>query len=240
MAQRRVVLRERFQLRSHRRRAAAGRAFGFGQRLERRLRAGEQARAMLQALVLGGDLLPLAFARRELLQVLDALARCRRARPRAARTARSPRRDLLEALPGPIGSRLSRPRLRSRRAHPGARAARRCAAATGARAGRAGRPATRRPPCSCASVAAWPLTKQRERPLRSIVRRRTSWPGSPARSRSSSQARSQRLGNVELGRQLGPLGALAHDCGIGAAADQELDGVDQDRLAGAGFAGEAR
>jgi hypothetical protein len=33
-------------------------------------------------------------------------------------------------------------------------------------------------------------------------------------------------------------GALAHDAHIGAAAQDELDGVDDDRLAGAGLAGE--
>src|ERR1700741_333178 len=45
-----------------------------------------------------------------------------------------------------------------------------------------------------------------------------------------------RLGiDFEFGRQLGALGAFAHQGGIAAAADQELDRVDQDRLAGAGF-----
>ena len=44
--------------------------------------------------------------------------------------------------------------------------------------------------------------------------------------------------NVELGRQLGALGAFAHHAGVAAAAEQELERIDQDRLAGAGLAGE--
>ncbi len=43
---------------------------------------------------------------------------------------------------------------------------------------------------------------------------------------------------VEFGADLGPSCALAHHAGIAAAAQRELQRVDQDRLAGAGFAGQ--
>jgi hypothetical protein len=44
--------------------------------------------------------------------------------------------------------------------------------------------------------------------------------------------------DIELGRKLRPLCTLAHHGGVAAAADEELDGVDENRLAGARFAGE--
>src|SRR5687768_18594808 len=43
---------------------------------------------------------------------------------------------------------------------------------------------------------------------------------------------------IENRRELGALGAFAHQAAIAAPADQELDRVDQDRLACAGLAGE--
>src|SRR5262249_38084185 len=46
------------------------------------------------------------------------------------------------------------------------------------------------------------------------------------------------LVGIKLRGQVSALGALAHHRGVAAAADQQLDGVDQDRLAGAGLAGE--
>src|SRR6266850_1410258 len=49
---------------------------------------------------------------------------------------------------------------------------------------------------SWASVAAWPLMKQRERPEPSTVLRRMTWPGSPLRSRSVSHAASAALGST--------------------------------------------
>src|SRR5882672_9585694 len=48
---------------------------------------------------------------------------------------------------------------------------------------------------SWASVAAWPLMKQRERPEPSTVLRRMTWPGSPPRSRSASHAASAPWGS---------------------------------------------
>ena len=49
--------------------------------------------------------------------------------------------------------------------------------------------------------------------------------------------RGGRIAQVEQGNQLGALGAMAHHAAIGAQAGQEVEGVDQQRLAGAGFAG---
>src|SRR3989475_5216249 len=49
---------------------------------------------------------------------------------------------------------------------------------------------------SWASVAAWPLMKQRERPEPSTVLRRMTWPGSPLRSRSASHTASAPLGST--------------------------------------------
>src|SRR5206468_4282468 len=49
---------------------------------------------------------------------------------------------------------------------------------------------------SWASVAAWPLMKQRERPEPSTVLRRITRPGSPLRSRSASRAASTPLGST--------------------------------------------
>ncbi len=44
--------------------------------------------------------------------------------------------------------------------------------------------------------------------------------------------------DIEFGRQLRPLGTAAHRRGIAAAADEQLDGIHQHRLPGAGFSGE--
>ena len=46
--------------------------------------------------------------------------------------------------------------------------------------------------------------------------------------------------SVELGADLGPRRALAHDAGIAAAAERQLQRIHQDRLAGAGLAGQDR
>ena len=43
---------------------------------------------------------------------------------------------------------------------------------------------------------------------------------------------------IELGRDLGPRRAFAHHAGIAAAAEGELQGIDEDRFAGPGLAGE--
>ena len=48
----------------------------------------------------------------------------------------------------------------------------------------------------------------------------------------------RQLRQVELGRDLAARRALAHHAGIGTRAEGELQRIDQDRLAGAGFAGQ--
>ena len=50
----------------------------------------------------------------------------------------------------------------------------------------------------------------------------------------------ERGGRVELGADLGARRAFAHHAGVAAAAERELQRVDEDRLAGAGLAGEHR
>ena len=45
------------------------------------------------------------------------------------------------------------------------------------------------------------------------------------------------VGQAEPGCQLGPFGAVPDHAGIGAGAGQGQQGIDQQRLAGAGFAG---
>jgi hypothetical protein len=52
------------------------------------------------------------------------------------------------------------------------------------------------------------------------------------------QPRHQRRRQVEFGADLGPGRAFAHHAGVGARAQCQLQRVDQDRLAGAGFAGQ--
>ena len=53
-------------------------------------------------------------------------------------------------------------------------------------------------------------------------------------------ARSRVVGNRKRGGDLGAVGAMPNDFSTGATASGEQQGVDQDRLAGAGFAGEHR
>ncbi len=48
----------------------------------------------------------------------------------------------------------------------------------------------------------------------------------------------QRGRDVEFGADVGPRRAFAHHTGVGAGAQGQLQGVDEDRLAGAGFAGQ--
>ena len=90
-----------------------------------------------------------------------------------------------------------------------------------------------------ASVAGRPLIQAREPPSARMMRR--SWQRRlPASRRVRCRAARRgigRVGQVEFGRQLGAFGAMAHHAGVGAGAGQEEQGVDQQRLAGAGFAG---
>ena len=56
------------------------------------------------------------------------------------------------------------------------------------------------------------------------------------------QQRARRMArrHVECGRHLSLLGALAHQRGVAARAERQRKGIEQDRLAGAGLAGEHR
>ena len=95
---------------------------------------------------------------------------------------------------------------------------------------------------SCAIVAPLPLIHARLLPCASIVRRSSMRPASPAsasKPASASQGASAG-GDVELGADLGARRAFAHDAGVAAAAERELQRVDQDRLAGAGLAAQHR
>jgi hypothetical protein len=94
---------------------------------------------------------------------------------------------------------------------------------------------------SCAIVAPLPLIHARLLPCASIVgaaacgRRRRHRRRSPRR-RATARARR----DVELGAHLGARRAFADDAGVAAAAEGELERVDEDRLAGAGLAAQHR
>jgi hypothetical protein len=81
---------------------------------------------------------------------------------------------------------------------------------------------------SCASVAALPLTNARLLPWASTTRRSSR--DLRPRSRVVEPAR-QRRRAVELRGDLAARATLAHDAGIGARPERELQGIDQDRLA---------
>jgi hypothetical protein len=62
---------------------------------------------------------------------------------------------------------------------------------------------------------------------------------SPPRSRPR-RARRERRRRVEFGADLGPRRAFAHHAGVAAAAQRELQRIDQDGLAGTGLTREHR
>ena len=90
---------------------------------------------------------------------------------------------------------------------------------------------------NCVAVAALPLIQARLLPWLSMraaqqqACRRASKPASSSQGASAG-------GGVELGADLGARRAFAHHAGIGARAQRELQRIDQDRLAGAGLAGQ--
>ncbi len=89
-----------------------------------------------------------------------------------------------------------------------------------------------------ATLDGWSLTKTRVRPSADCARRRMMSPSS-SMALSARMARAGWLaGNVEDGRHLPLLRAVAHQRGIAPPAERKRQGVEQDRLAGAGLAGE--
>ena len=86
------------------------------------------------------------------------------------------------------------------------------------------------------AVAGLPLIQARLLPWLSMLRR-SSRLSSASKPACSSQRR-QRRRQVEFGADVGARRAFAHHAGVGARAQRQLQRVDQDRLAGAGLAGQ--
>ena len=96
-------------------------------------------------------------------------------------------------------------------------------AATGGRAGRAGRPGARPPR---PARRRWPAARRRR-------------PGSGRRRARPGAARPLVVARRRSGpRRIASSAAGPHEHGVGPAADEQLDGLDEQRLAGAGLAGE--
>jgi hypothetical protein len=92
---------------------------------------------------------------------------------------------------------------------------------------------------SCASVAALPLIHARLRPCASRTRPQQDLVAvGRQRVLREPRTRGRAIRDVEAGRELGALGSGAKLPHLEAVAKQEADGVEQDRLAGAGFPGE--
>ena len=89
---------------------------------------------------------------------------------------------------------------------------------------------------NCVAVAGLPLIQARLLPWLSMLRR-SSRLSSASKPASSSQG-AQRGRQVELGADVGAGRAFAHHAGVGAGAQRQLQRVDEDGLARAGFAGE--
>ena len=89
---------------------------------------------------------------------------------------------------------------------------------------------------SCASVTRRPLIHAREPPSARITRR--NWQALVVVEFVVAQPGGGRgIVEVEFGGQFGALGAMAHHAAVGAQAGEEAQRIDQQRLAGAGFAG---
>ena len=95
---------------------------------------------------------------------------------------------------------------------------------------------------SCAIVAPLPLIHARLLPWASIVRRSSMRPASPASaSKPASASHGASAGGTSNSALTSARAApFAHDAGVAAAAERELERVDQDRLAGAGLAAQHR
>ncbi len=232
-----VVLGQRPQATGDSRELGERCAFGLRQSLERRLRAGEEARAVLQALMLGGDLLPFAFARRQLFQVGHSL--------RDVRALGLTLRELGARLGGDFFQPLPVAEPLRGLARQGFGAGMRVEQL--ALRGSAQQRLVRMLAVQVEQPFAGFLelgkrggvaVDEAARPAGAVDRAAQNQLAGVAGQVALGEPGRHGFGNLEFTRQLGALGAFAHHRRIAAAADQKLDGIDQNRLAGAGLAGE--
>ena len=218
-----------------------GARVGVGRSRRARLRAASISDcALRQARVLGVELGPFVGAGRELVDLADlpgqALALALEVALLRARASASAASRVAPARPTRAASgAVSMPRVGvEQRAHRRPARVRLCQAcwpwmSTSCSA------ASR----SCATVAALPLIQARLLPCASMraaqQQRRVAVAGVEA---GLGEPGAERRRRVELGADLGARRAFAHDAGVAAAAERELQRVDQDRLAGAGLAGQ--
>ena len=175
------------------------------------------------------------------LQFLAAGVRARRCARRRRRCCDSASRSRSSAVQRARGAAHRPPASRrGGRRHRAARAGCRATAAPGVRAGRGFRPGARRVRPSCARVAGRPLIQALRAAVGAqraaqLAGRRPSSSSSCSRSHASGVGR---VAEVEHGDQFRAFGAVAHHAAVGAHAGQEAQRIDQQRLAGAGFAGD--
>ena len=178
---------------------------------------------------------------RKRVEFLDGVAqpvgfRAGRARPRRG----GRRRFFRGAARVPQRGDPRRPRLPGRRRRRAGGDGCRHRPARGRRAGRGSRPAPRRAARSTCTLTGWSLTKARVRPSANWTRRRIrSSSARRCRFRPEQGARRMIAGRRRTRRSPGPAprpGAPAS--GVAARAQREREGIEQDRLAGAGLAGE--
>ena len=195
--------------------------------------------AVRQPGVLGVELVPFVGAGRELVDLADlpgeALALALQSNP----AARAPSASVFCAARQRCHSCLQRPRCRRRRSRRAGRAPHRPASGFARRAGhgcrRAARPASR----NCAVVAGLPLIQARLLPCAVDGAPQQQRPSLASTSKpASAQPGDERRRQVELGADVGARRAFAHHAGVAAAAERQLQRIDEDGLAGAGFAGE--
>ena len=89
---------------------------------------------------------------------------------------------------------------------------------------------------NCVSVAGVPLMNARERPFESITRRSIDRVRFFRDERAFFEPACHRFMRREFGGDVGARFARAHDARVAARAEREGEGVDEDRLAGAGLA----
>src|SRR6185503_16891276 len=213
-------------------------AFGFGQRLERRLRAAEEARAVLKARVLRGDFGPFAVARRQAFEFRDQVLDFGALRLALREVLLRLVDERLQALPRAVRLRRFRGEV--------------LGAGVGVEQGALRRGTQQRLVLVLAVdvdqvfTGGLELAERRRVAVDEAARAAGAIDG-PAQEHGAGVAgkvgflqpsRKRLAGRIEFRRELGALGAFAHQRGVAAAADEELDGVDQNRLAGAGLARE--